>query len=314
MNPAYSIILFTTASGAGYGLLIWLALTALVHDPAANWWFAATSMAVAFVLISGGLASSTFHLGHPERAWRAFSEWRSSWLSREAVASLATFAPALVLALAWLNLLDAPLLIAPAAVATLLMSVITIYCTGRIYSSLATIRQWHHPLVDAGYLTLALATGAVLIASLSNIFSVHAPVLGRLSVLSLIAAVTCKWFYWRTIDGAPQTYTIEQATGLGGLGKVRQWEPPHTGGNFVMREMGYRVARQHARKLRQYVLAALCMAAATTLASTLVSGGLSAALTVVSIACAALGVLIERWLFFAEAQHVSTLYYGLPAA
>jgi DMSO reductase anchor subunit len=314
MHPAYSIILFTTASGAGYGLLIWLALTALIHGPAANWWFAATSMTVAFALISSGLVSSTFHLGRPGRAWRAFSEWRSSWLSREAIASLVTLGPSLVLAVAWLDLLDAPWLIVPAAMATLLMGVITIFCTARIYSSLATIRQWHHPLVNAGYLALGIATGAVLIVSLANIFGLFAPVMGRLSALSLVAAAICKWFYWRAIDSAPRTYTIEQATGLGSLGKVRQWEPPHTGGNFIMREMGYKVARQHALKLRQYVLAALCMAAATTLASTLVSGGLSAALAATSIACAGLGVLIERWLFFAEAQHVSTLYYGTPRA
>ena len=129
----------------------------------------------------------------------------------------------------------------------------------------------------------------------------------------LIAAAACKWFYWRAIDARPSLYSIEQATGLGRLGKVRQWEAPHTGANFVMNEMGYRIARRHAEKLRRYVLAAFFMAAATTLSGALTGGAISAALGVVSVLCAALAVLIERWLFFAEAQHVSTLYYGAPS-
>ena len=39
---------------------------------------------IAYALASGGLIASTFHLGHPERAIKAFTQWRSSWLSREA--------------------------------------------------------------------------------------------------------------------------------------------------------------------------------------------------------------------------------------
>jgi DMSO reductase anchor subunit len=314
MHPAYSVILFTTASGAGYGLLMWLALTAILHGPASNWRFAATSLALALALITGGLLSSTFHLGHPERAWRAFSEWRSSWLSREGIASVATYAPASIFAALWLGFLPLPWLILPAAAATLIMCLLTVYCTAKIYSSLTTIRQWHHPLVDVGYLLLALATGSVLLVALANIFDLNAPLLGRMSAFALIAAAACKWFYWRAIDAMPPAYTIEQATGLGHLGKVRQWEAPHTAENFVMREMGYSIARRHAIKLRRHVLAALFMAAATVLASALVAGLLSLALGIVSLLCAALAVLIERWLFFAEAQHVSTLYYGAPAA
>jgi DMSO reductase anchor subunit len=314
MHPAYSVILFTTASGAGYGLLIWLALTALTHGPASNRAFAASSVALALALITGGLLSSTFHLGHPERAWRAFSEWRSSWLSREGVASVLTYVPAVIFAALWLGFLPFPRLLSFAAAVTLIMCMITVYCTAKIYSSLTTIRQWHHPLVDVGYLLLALATGSVLLVALANSFGLNAPVLGRISAVSLIAAAAGKWFYWRAIDASPPAYTIEQATGLGHLGKVSQWEAPHTAENFVMKEMGYKIARKHAAKLRRYVLAALFMSAATALAGSIAAGRLSVALGLVSVLCASLAVLIERWLFFAEAQHVSTLYYGAPAA
>lgn len=314
MHPAYSVILFTTASGAGYGLLIWLAITALAHGRASDWQFAIASSLVALALVTFGLLASTFHLGRPERAWRAFSEWRSSWLSREGIASLATYVPALLFALAWSGLLPQMRWLPPLALATLLMCVVTVYCTAKIYSSLVTIRQWHHPLVETAYLLWALATGSVLLALLASIFGLNAPVLGRISALSLIAAALCKGFYWHAIDTLPSAFTIEQATGLGRLGKVRQWESPHTAENFVMREMGYRVARRHAAKLRRYVLAAAFLAAALVLASGITSGPPAVIFAVFATLTAAFAVLVERWLFFAEAQHVSTLYYGASTA
>ncbi|MGH6874247.1 MAG: dimethyl sulfoxide reductase anchor subunit family protein, partial [Aestuariivirgaceae bacterium] len=303
-----------TASGAGYGLLVWLALTALFHGPAANWRFAAAGLILALALITAGLVSSTFHLGRPERAWRSFSQWRSSWLSREGVFAVATYPAALLFGLLWLQVVPWPAALRPAAVLTILLCIITVYCTAKIYSSLPTIRQWQDPFVDIGYLVLALATGAVLLALLAALFGLSAPIIGRLAAASLIAAAICKLIYWRRIDTAPPRHTIEEATGLGFLGKVRQWEAPHTGTNFVMKEMGYAIARKHSARLRSHVLAALPMAAATVLAASLVTGSLAVALAVVAVICAGLGVLIERWLFFAEAQHVVTLYYGAPAA
>jgi DMSO reductase anchor subunit len=314
MNPAYSVILFTTASGAGYGLLAWLAVTALTHGRATSWWFAATALGVALALITGGLIASTFHLGRPERAWRAFSEWRSSWLSREGIASLATYLPALLFAAAWLQILPVPGLLAAAATATLIMCIVTVFCTARIYSSLPTIRQWRHPLVDAGYLLWALATGAVALAFLAAVFGLNVPILGWLAFFSLAAAAAGKWLYWRSIDGLIAAHTIEQATGLARFGKVRQWEAPHSSMNFVMKEMGYRVARKHALKLRRYVLGAAVAAAAAILSAAFASAPLQVVLGSLSVVCASIAVLIERWLFFAEAQHVSMLYYGAPAA
>src|SRR5215475_805849 len=101
MHPAYSVILFTTASGAGYGLLAWLALAGMLGLVPAGRWLGIVGFGLAFALITAGLLSSTAHLGRPERAWRAFSQWRSSWLSREGVMALLTYVPAGLLALAW---------------------------------------------------------------------------------------------------------------------------------------------------------------------------------------------------------------------
>ena len=104
MHPAYSVILFTTASGAGYGLLAWLALLGLLGLVPTERWLGLDGFALAFVLITGGLLASTAHLGRPERAWRAFSQWRTSWLSREGVMAVATYVPAGLLAIGWVLL------------------------------------------------------------------------------------------------------------------------------------------------------------------------------------------------------------------
>jgi DMSO reductase anchor subunit len=314
MRPAYSVIVFTTASGAGYGLLVWLAVTALFHGPAANVWFAASGLLLALALITAGLLSSTFHLGRPERAWRAFSQWRSSWLSREGMFSIMTYPAAVLFGALWLQLMPWKAALFPAALLTIVLCTATVYCTAKIYSSLSAIPQWRDPLVEIGYLVLSLATGAALLAFLAALFGLNAPVIGRLAAVSMIAGAICKSAYWRRIDTAPLHYNIGQATGLGSLGSVRQWEPPHTGENFVMKEMGYSIARKHSTRLRSHVLAAFLMTAATTLAASLVTGALAMALGIVAVVCAGLGVLIERWLFFAEARHVSMLYYGAPAA
>jgi DMSO reductase anchor subunit len=314
MRPAYSVIVFTTASGAGYGLLVWLAVTALFHGPSANVWFAASGLLLALALITAGLLSSTFHLGRPERAWRAFSQWRSSWLSREGMFSIMTYPAAVLFGALWLQLMPWTAALFPAALLTIVLCTATVYCTAKIYSSLSAIPQWRDPLVEIGYLVLSLATGAALLAFLAALFGLNAPVIGRLAAVSMIAGAICKSAYWRRIDTAPLHYNIGQATGLGSLGSVRQWEPPHTGENFVMKEMGYSIARKHSTRLRSHVLAAFLMTAATTLAASLVTGALAMALGIVAVVCAGLGVLIERWLFFAEARHVSMLYYGAPAA
>ena len=101
MHPAYSVIFFTTATGAGYGLLALLGVSAGFGLIDAGFWFRFVTLGLALVLISAGLLSSAAHLGRPERAWRAFSQWRSSWLSREGVASVATFVPAGLFGIGW---------------------------------------------------------------------------------------------------------------------------------------------------------------------------------------------------------------------
>jgi sulfite dehydrogenase (quinone) subunit SoeC len=311
MHPAYSVILFTTASGAGYGLLFWLSLAAMIGQVPADRGLGLVGLGLAFVLIVAGLLSSTAHLGRPERAWRAFSQWRSSWLSREGVVSIATFVPAGLFAIGWvffgnvgdrwavLGLLGAALAIA------------TVWCTGMIYQSLPTIKAWAQPLVSPIYISLSLATGAVLCLLVLRLFGYELPGLAWLTAGLIALAAVLKQIYWTEIGASPLNRTTGDATGLGRFGEVRPLEAPHTQANFVMREMGYTIARKHAAKLRRLVLGVgFGIPFLATLLSLVVGTPLSLVLSCIAVIGIGIGVAVERWLFFAEAQHIVTLYYG----
>ena len=316
MHPAYSVIVFTTASGAGYGLLIGLAAAVALGIIPRSPLLGFIGLGIALALVTIGLLASMLHLGRPERAWRALSEWRSSWLSREGVAALVTYLPAGALGLGWVFGETVPGQIAIAAWLTIPAALVTLWCTGMIYASLPTIRAWHQPLVAPIYVVLALATGGVLLTGLLIAFRLDARWAAGLTALMLAAGWLLKLRYWATIDSAERTHTAEAATGLGHLGTVRPLDPPHTQPNFVMREMGFRVARRHAAKLRR--LAAMLLFKLPLLAALLLIASLSwpaqIAVVAVAVCSAAAGVLIERWLFFAEAEHVVVLYYRGGAA
>lgn len=309
MHPAYSVILFTTASGAGYGLLALIGLVGYNHGQASSVGFGVISILIALALITVGLLSSTFHLGRPERAWRAFSQWRSSWLSREGVAAVVTYGPALVFGLAWSGLVEAPDLIAPLGLITAVMAMVTVFCTAKIYSTLTTIRAWNTALTVPVYLAFSVATGAALLAAITSVFGNFPGFLVVFSCLMLALTITLKLAYWYRIDHIPRDRTIENATGLGAIGRVSQWEVPHTSENYVQREMGYAVARKHAAKLRRLVIFALVLAIAALLAALVLP-----LLALAAAAIALFAAAVERWLFFAEAQHVVTLFYGAKSA
>jgi sulfite dehydrogenase (quinone) subunit SoeC len=311
MHPAYSVILFTCSSGAGFGLLALLCLTArwLARDLPPS--FFAGGFGLAFALITAGLLASTSHLGRPERAWRAFSQWRTSWLSREGILALATLAPAAVLALRVLAGGDIGPLSLLLGVVVADLALATLWCTGMIYASLPTIPAWKQPLVAPLYCLFGITTGALLLALLVALWTGAIPRL--LTWCALLSVITCwiaKAAYWEAIDGRPRSATTASATGLGGKGAtVRPLDPPHTQANFVMREMGYAVGRRHALKLRLiatvtlFFVPALCLVLATT-------GALPVLLMLLATLSACIGIVVERWLFFAEAEHVAMLYYG----
>lgn len=315
MHPAYSVILFTTASGAGYGLLVWLALAAFLDLTPLEPGMGFFGFVLAFLLITAGLLSSTAHLGRPERAWRAFSQWRTSWLSREGVLAVATYVPSGLLAIGWVYFEDTSGMFAIAALLTVPLALATVYCTGMIYASLPTIRHWNQPLTVPVYIALSLASGAVLMAFLLTIFDDEELGAASIAIVLLLASAVLKWLYWRGIDEAPRDFTPEAATGLGHIGKVRPLEPPHTQGNYVMREMGYQVARKHVEKLRTLVFVLAFGVPALLLLSVFESNAIAGMVgTTLAVMSMGIGLVVERWLFFAEAEHVVMLYYGAEAA
>ena len=310
MHPAASIVWFTAASGAGYGLLFLLGLLAPADLLPQGRGFGAAALGLALGLVSFGLVASTFHLGRPERAWRALSQWRSSWLSREGAAALATFAPALLLAAGWVGLERiwgwAGLLAAVGAAAT-------VWCTAMIYRSLRAIPAWANSWTAPNYLALALFTGAVWLQLLLALFGAPHTLAAGVVLAAGLVAWACKLGYWRSVAMARTVATAESATGL--AGPVRLLSSPHTEENYLLKEMGFEVARRLAARLRRIVhLGLFALPLAATLVGLASAGWAAILLALIAAVCASVGALVERWLFFAEAKHVVTLYYGARAA
>jgi DMSO reductase anchor subunit len=316
MHPAYSVLIFTTASGAGYGLMMLLCLFGAVGVLPASPWFGAVGFGLSFALVTAGLLSSTFHLGHPERAWRAVSQWRSSWLSREGCMAIITYVPAGLFAIAWVFLETQGGVWAALAILGAACAFLTVYCTGMIYQSLKTIPQWHNDWVTPIYVILGLTSGALWLNLLLQAFGAGRDFFGWMAVVLLLVGLLAKFGYWHSIDTAKPLRNPGHATGLGRLGRVRQWETAHTQANYVQREMGFHIARRHADKLRVYaMLGGFITPLLLSLATIGLGGGVWATiLAAVAVVVSMLGLLVERWLFFAEAQHVVTLYYGAESA
>lgn len=316
MHPALSVIVFTVASGAGYGLLATLGLLAACGAVLPSLPLGLAGFGIALALITAGLLSSTLHLGHPERAWRAFSQWRSSWLSREGVAAVATYIPALLLALAFCFLAPGTTTLAALGLLTGAGAVVTVACTAMIYRSLRPIHAWCNRWTVPGYLALGAATGLSLAFAILGAFGEPAagPV-GVAAILALAAAWLVKRAYWTLIDTVPAASTPESATGLGRIGKVRLLDPPQTGETFVTKEMGFRIARRHAGRLRAIAVIAGLVVPAALVVVALVAPQPARSLAAGLAALLALaGALVERWLFFAEAKHTTMLYYGAASA
>jgi DMSO reductase anchor subunit len=313
MHPAFSVIFFTTASGAGYGLLALVGILAPLGFLPADRGFGFTVLALGLGLITAGLLSSTAHLGHPERAWRAFSQWRSSWLSREGVLSLAAYVPAAVLGIGWVFFGRLDGIVAAAGVATAILAAITVYCTAMIYASLKPIHAWHNSWVARVYAALALLTGVLWLNALIHVWNAASPWLGVLAAASTVLGLVVKERYWSFIDTTQGPSTPESATGL--KGKVAFLDGPHTEANYLLREMGYAVARKHSIKLRRVArIFGFALPLVLTLLALVTGGTVATVATLLAAVAGMLGVLVERWLFFAEAKHTVTLYYGASAA
>ncbi|ALG67938.1 dimethyl sulfoxide reductase anchor subunit family protein [Beggiatoa leptomitoformis] len=299
MRPAFSVIFFTVTAGMGYGLMFLLMLVQLIN---LNVYLSVTQIflivCIALVFITAGLLSSTLHLANPTRAWRAFSRFRTSWLSREGILAVIFYPVVLIYLISlWIG--------KPHWSITLFISILailTLFATGMIYACLKTIRQWYTPLTPINYVLLGIMLGGLLfVALLGDIATGFLPF-----VLSLIAiAASAKLIYYGWL-GQPTETSINTATGFS-YAIVRLLEIGHTADTFVTREFNYSISALQIRILRSivfimgFILPAILLGYASVVSQWL------------AVIIAYSGILLERWLFFAEARHVVNLYHGLQS-
>lgn len=288
MHPAPSVIIFTTLSGLGFGLMFFLGLGL----PNVSGWIALVFFLIAFALAIGGLLASTFHLGHPERAWKAFSQWKTSWLSREGWCAVTAL---LVMALYAFGVVFLDQRWRLIGWCGALASVLTVFTTSMIYTQLKTIPRWNMKLTPALFISFSLAGGALLAGQTA----IAQPLL-------LIAALV-QILYWHLGDKAfaKSKTNMGTATGLGADHTIRAFEPPHTGTNYLLREFVHVVGRKHAEKLR-----VISFVLAFALPIVLLVVPFHHAFALLAVLSHMGGVALSRWLFFAQAEHVVGLYYG----
>ena len=287
MHPAPSVILFTTLSGLGFGLFAFLGLGL----PDVSGWVAFVFFAIAYGLSCAGLVASTFHLGNRKNAIYAFSQWRSSWLSREgvmAVATLLTFAPVAIGRV----FLDAELAVLGGIGSV--FALLTVFTTSMIYTQLKTIARWHTNLTPMLFLLFALAGGALLAGQ------------AKLAGLLILAVTAMQILAWKQGDERSTTGDLGSATGLGNIGQVRLLESAHTARNYILDEMAFQVGRKHVDKLRLISVTCIGVFPAILLLA-LPAGHLTA---LVAVVLHVIGTAASRWLFFAQAEHVVASYYG----
>ena len=288
MHPSPSVIIFTALSGLGFGLLVFLGL----KMPDVTGILAFIFFVISFGLAVGGLISSTFHLGRPERSLKAFKQWRSSWLSREAIAAVLTLSIMTVYAVGRI-FFDYDIRIL--GIVGAIMSIVTVFTTSMIYAQLKSIPRWNTKFTPAYFLSLSLAGGALLAGQI------------KFCLLLLMISGFVQLIVWIKGDRALALSgtTLESGTGLGTIGQVRAFEPPHTGTNYLLKEFVHIVGRKHSSKLR--IIALILMIGTPILLLSLSFSHFLAALALISHVA---GLFISRWLFFAEAEHVVGLYYG----
>ena len=321
MHPAFSVIFLTTLIGAGQGLFLAL-YTGQLYSlanllPAQSDHFYSLGSLAALALLVGGLVASIFHLGRPERAWRAATQWRTSWLSREVIVLPAamglTFFYGLFHYLGWTDPLfvisetlpvDITLIIgALGTLATFLLFL----CTAMIYASLRFIKAWHSPLTVANFLFLGVASGFMLAAALSAYLGINLVAFyGTWAVIAtLLGAITRGISLYRNTRFRCKV-DLKSAIGVH-HSDLHQKAQGFMGGSFNTREFfhgksdGFLLAVRYGFLLMVFVLPVVLIVLAYVMES--------ARLPMAAFAIQYLGLVMERYHFFTEAKHPQNLYY-----
>jgi DMSO reductase anchor subunit len=326
VHPAFSVIFLTTLIGAGQGLFLALytaqsyAAFGLLpaQDGAA---FHGPGSLMVLLLMGAGLAASFFHLGRPERAWRAAAQWRTSWLSREVIVLPAfmgsVFLYGLLHWLGWnpaLARLSPDFAVSPQMLvgsAAMLLAFALFVCTGMIYACLRFIQEWHTPLTVINFILLGTASGFVLAAAFS---STAAPDLdhfftGWALALTLAAAVFRVAALMRNRRLTPRS-TLQTAIGVKHP-RIAQKSQGFLGGSFNTREFFHGQGAGVLRGVKWLFLALVFVLPAILLATALAEPAAGPLWATFLLQYA--GLLAERWFFFAQANHPQNLYYQAVA-
>ena len=302
MHPAISVIFFTVTSGAGFGFLTLIGLGVPLPESGVGAFFASL---IASGLAVIGLISSTFHLGRPERAWRAFSQWRSSWLSREGVCAVITLVLFALYALNWVFFDNR---IVWLGLFVSIGSIATVFTTAMIYTQMKSVPVWNNILTPVCYLLFSLTCGTLLAGSFGY-WEAAVVSLPFFALVSIVVAWGAKLMWWQSGETlSSRGSDTGTATGLGSIGKVKLLEKPHSGENYLTKEMVHQIGRKHADKLRMIALLLGAGLPIVVCIIMLIAGANGLLFAVAALAMIA-GLFVERWLFFAEAKHAVSLYY-----
>ncbi len=307
MNPAFSVVVFTTVAGAAQGLIVALALAVLAGvAPAPE--VVAAMLVVAAILLVVGLGSSFLHLGRPARAWRAATMWRTSWLSREVIVLPAFIA---LVALWWLALRAGwprPWTGLVLPLAALAGAALLWLCTAMIYACLRFIEEWAHPLTPVNFVLIGLSSGFVLAAALGRFAGAtgFARFAACGALAATLAAALGRATTLRRNARLRHRSTVHTATGIGAAPLVQK-SMGMSAGSFNTREFFHHASPATIARAK-VALAVLAFAAPAGL----VAWGLATSSAwpwVLAAVLQAPGVIADRWLFFAQAKHPQNLYY-----
>jgi DMSO reductase anchor subunit len=321
MKPAFSVIFLTTLIGAGQGLFLacysaeWLVMLSILEPASGD--ISALAAGISFLLMVAGLVASFFHLGHPERAWRAAAMWRTSWLSREVIALPAAMATVLAYFVLRYSAIDFQILTLgriSVSLSTLagFFAVLAIFalfiCTAMIYASLKFLRQWHSPLTVLNFFLMGTASGFTLATVLAVATTAgHFEYFSAMAIFLTLMALISRFSSLSRNRNLRSPSTLQSAIGVHHP-TIRQMAQGAMGGSFNTRAFMHSYGPGVVRLARRFFLMGGFVLPALLL---FFSNADNLLICAVALLLQFLGLLTERWYFFIEAEHPQNVYYQM---